>query len=281
MKRRVNKWGQHWHEAGSTALEQNLSSSTRRPATIATASQVTHGRHLPCQPGGRRQFLQGRSRAVSDRERIAANCAWQIDAVRARTSAASSPARRRGMRAHWSQCSSAAMSASAGGARTLVRGGAGLWRAVALHARRHARAGTVRDFAEEHQDRASARRSRKCSPTNRSQAVVLATPHTKHRAQVEAAAAAGKHVYCEKPFALSKADAQGRDRGLPARRHRDRGRPPFPADAFDARARGAQGGRRAFGTDHASPKAITATTGSPTIRPTAGACARRKAGPAA
>src|SRR5690348_15749590 len=40
------------------------------------------------------------------------------------------------------------------------------------------------------------------------QAVVLATPHTRHRAQVEAAAAAGKHVYCEKPFALAKADAE-------------------------------------------------------------------------
>jgi predicted dehydrogenase len=39
-------------------------------------------------------------------------------------------------------------------------------------------------------------------------AVVLATPHTQHRAQVEAAAAAGKHVFCEKPFALTKADAQ-------------------------------------------------------------------------
>jgi predicted dehydrogenase len=39
-------------------------------------------------------------------------------------------------------------------------------------------------------------------------AVVLATPHSRHRAQVEAAAAAGKHVYCEKPFALTKADAQ-------------------------------------------------------------------------
>jgi predicted dehydrogenase len=37
--------------------------------------------------------------------------------------------------------------------------------------------------------------------------VVLATPHTAHRAQVEAAAAAGKHVFCEKPFALAKADA--------------------------------------------------------------------------
>ncbi len=39
------------------------------------------------------------------------------------------------------------------------------------------------------------------------EAVILATPHTKHRAQVEAAAAAGKHIYCEKPFALRKADA--------------------------------------------------------------------------
>jgi predicted dehydrogenase len=40
------------------------------------------------------------------------------------------------------------------------------------------------------------------------QAVLLATPHTLHRAQVEAAAAAGKHIYCEKPFSLTKADAQ-------------------------------------------------------------------------
>src|SRR5471030_1042156 len=39
------------------------------------------------------------------------------------------------------------------------------------------------------------------------QAVILATPHSKHRAQVEAAARAKKHIYCEKPFALSKADA--------------------------------------------------------------------------
>jgi predicted dehydrogenase len=40
------------------------------------------------------------------------------------------------------------------------------------------------------------------------EAVVLATPHTKHRAQVEAIAAAGRHIYCEKPFALTKSDAQ-------------------------------------------------------------------------
>jgi predicted dehydrogenase len=40
------------------------------------------------------------------------------------------------------------------------------------------------------------------------QAVVLATPHTAHPTQVVAAAEAGKHIYCEKPFALSKAEAQ-------------------------------------------------------------------------
>jgi len=39
-------------------------------------------------------------------------------------------------------------------------------------------------------------------------AVVLATPHTTHRGLVEKAAAARKHVFCEKPFAMSKADAQ-------------------------------------------------------------------------
>jgi len=39
------------------------------------------------------------------------------------------------------------------------------------------------------------------------QAVVLATPHSLHPAQVIAAAHAKKHVFCEKPFALTKADA--------------------------------------------------------------------------
>jgi len=39
-------------------------------------------------------------------------------------------------------------------------------------------------------------------------AVVLATPHSMHAAQVIAAAKAGKHVFCEKPFALTKAHAE-------------------------------------------------------------------------
>ena len=39
-------------------------------------------------------------------------------------------------------------------------------------------------------------------------AVVLATPHSQHAAQVIAAARAGKHVFCEKPFALHKAEAE-------------------------------------------------------------------------
>jgi predicted dehydrogenase len=39
-------------------------------------------------------------------------------------------------------------------------------------------------------------------------AVVLATPHSQHSPQVIAAAKAGKHVFCEKPFALHKAEAE-------------------------------------------------------------------------
>ncbi len=38
-------------------------------------------------------------------------------------------------------------------------------------------------------------------------AVVLATPHSMHVPQIVAAAGAGKHVFCEKPFALTKAEA--------------------------------------------------------------------------
>jgi predicted dehydrogenase len=39
-------------------------------------------------------------------------------------------------------------------------------------------------------------------------AVVLATPHSQHGAEIEAAARAGKHIFVEKPFTLTRADAE-------------------------------------------------------------------------
>ena len=42
----------------------------------------------------------------------------------------------------------------------------------------------------------------------RVRAVVLATPHLLHTSQIVAAARAGKHVFCEKPLALTLADAR-------------------------------------------------------------------------
>jgi len=66
---------------------------------------------------------------------------------------------------------------------------------------------TVRDFAKENEFTLGTSFDEVVAdPTV--QAVILATPHSKHRAQVEAVAAAGKHIYCEKPFALAKADAE-------------------------------------------------------------------------
>ncbi len=40
------------------------------------------------------------------------------------------------------------------------------------------------------------------------QAVILATPHNLHEAQIVRAAEAGKHVFCEKPLALTRASAE-------------------------------------------------------------------------
>jgi predicted dehydrogenase len=38
--------------------------------------------------------------------------------------------------------------------------------------------------------------------------VILCTPHTQHAGQIQRAAAAGKHVFCEKPLCLTLADAR-------------------------------------------------------------------------
>ena len=65
---------------------------------------------------------------------------------------------------------------------------------------------SVRDFAAEHKI-AIGTSFEDVLADAKVQAVILATPHSKHREQVEAAARAKKHIYCEKPFALSKADA--------------------------------------------------------------------------
>ena len=67
------------------------------------------------------------------------------------------------------------------------------------------------------------------------EAVVLATPHALHGAQIEAAVAAGKHVFCEKPLALTKAGAEKavalcRDAGLVlGMGHERRWEPPIAA----------------------------------------------------
>jgi len=65
---------------------------------------------------------------------------------------------------------------------------------------------SVRDFAAEHTI-AIGTSFDEVLADKTIQAVVLATPHTKHPAQVKALAAAGKQIYCEKPFALSKSEA--------------------------------------------------------------------------
>lgn len=40
------------------------------------------------------------------------------------------------------------------------------------------------------------------------EAIVLATPHRQHAEQIEAAAAAGKHIFVEKPFTMTKVSAE-------------------------------------------------------------------------
>jgi predicted dehydrogenase len=66
---------------------------------------------------------------------------------------------------------------------------------------------SVREFAAQHDLQVSSELAEVLADA-RIQAVVLATPHSLHTAQTIAAAAAGKAVFCEKPLALDKADAE-------------------------------------------------------------------------
>src|SRR5499426_3878542 len=65
----------------------------------------------------------------------------------------------------------------------------------------------VKSFAETHRLRLAESFEALLKDTS-VQAVVLCTPHSVHTQQVIAAAQAGKHVFCEKPFALTKNDAE-------------------------------------------------------------------------
>lgn len=65
----------------------------------------------------------------------------------------------------------------------------------------------VRTFAETHKLRLAETFDALLQDANVN-AVVLCTPHSMHSRQVIAAAQAGKHVFCEKPFALTKNDAE-------------------------------------------------------------------------
>ena len=65
------------------------------------------------------------------------------------------------------------------------------------------------------------------------EAVVLATPHNLHESQIERAVAAGKHIFCEKPLALTKEGAEKAVRLCAARKlvlgmgHERRFEPPI------------------------------------------------------
>ena len=65
----------------------------------------------------------------------------------------------------------------------------------------------VRDFAKQHGFRLSTDIADAIADPD-VQAVFLATPHSLHVDQVAAVAGAGKHVWCEKPLALSRAEAE-------------------------------------------------------------------------
>ncbi len=70
-------------------------------------------------------------------------------------------------------------------------------------------------------------------------AVYFATPHSEHGRHVELAAAAGKHVFMEKPFTLDRRSAAARDRGGAPRGGEARRRLPAPLSSKHEGAEGA------------------------------------------
>src|SRR4029078_7079798 len=65
----------------------------------------------------------------------------------------------------------------------------------------------VEAFAKQH-NLAIARSYEEALADPKIDAVGFATPASGHLKQIETAAAAGKHVYCEKPFTFSKKEAE-------------------------------------------------------------------------
>ena len=65
----------------------------------------------------------------------------------------------------------------------------------------------IKTFAETHKLRLADSYEALLKDSN-VQAVVLCTPHSMHSQQVIAAAQVGKHVFCEKPFSLTRKDAE-------------------------------------------------------------------------
>jgi predicted dehydrogenase len=65
----------------------------------------------------------------------------------------------------------------------------------------------IKTFAETHKLRLAESYEALLKDSN-VQAVVLCTPHSMHSQQVIAAAQVGKHVFCEKPFSLTRKDAE-------------------------------------------------------------------------
>ena len=195
-------WCRHWHTQALTGAgdpSQGQGDRQVRPRRPGDAR-----RHLHRQPGGRREVLQRRHRAVPELRAHRRGVPGDRR-VRARPSAQAAGGAGGGLAA-LPPCSMRRSSGSAGGAS----GWSSRSRAPALI--RFSRGVTLepelaRDFAAKH-GLAIGTSFEEVLADPAIQAVALATPHTRHRAQVEAAAAAGKHVYCEKPFALSRADAQ-------------------------------------------------------------------------